>query len=574
MLKSLYAKNFILIEQIRVEFDQGLNIITGETGAGKSILLGALGAILGDRVGKDVVRSGTEKAVIEAEFRGPFHPEITNFFAVNDLDEDESLIVRREIAVSSKSRCFINDTPVKLQQLVELGDMLVDLHGQHQHQLLLNPVRHIDYLDDFARLDSELLQVRRIYTDIVRLLKQADQLTGEKLQLDRARALAEFELEEISSVDPQPAEDEALLQEERVLGNAEVLHEKSNRLHQQLYEEDGSAAEILKSAQKSFEALAEIDSRFNDMLEQCRNAAIYVDEIAHFLQDYTDHITFDADRLEKVRMRKSRIAGLKKKFGGTIDAVLQHKDRLDRKLDQLDNLDDEITSVQQQIENKRKDLKNICLYVSGKRREAAQKMSDLTVSALAFLGMVHARFDVSIRYKIGEKGPTFENEGSRIQAGPKGADVVEFFIAANPGSDLKPLANVASGGEISRIMLALKTLLAEVDRVPVLVFDEIDIGISGRIAQAVGSSLKKLAGSRQVICITHLPQIASSADVHFLVEKQIDNQKTATVIRRLDGDERTEQVARLFGGERVTGAHLQSAKDLIAEAKKTAQNNT
>ncbi|MBN1998484.1 DNA repair protein RecN [candidate division KSB1 bacterium] len=568
MLKSLYAKNFILIEQIRVEFDQGLNIITGETGAGKSILLGALGAILGDRLNKDVVRGGAEKAVIEAEFQGPFHKEISEYLDRNDLDTENEIVIRREITVTSKSRCFINDTPVRVQQLVELGDMLVDLHGQHQHQLLLNPVRHIDYLDDYTRIHADIAQLQREFSVIVQLIKQAEEFVARKQQADQERTLAEFQLKEISTVDPQPEEDEVLSQEERVLGNSEVLFEKTSHLNQQLYENDGSASELLNDAQKSLETLAEIDSRFNDVLEQCRNAAIYVDEISRFLRNYCDNITFDAEQLENVRIRKSQIAGLKKKFGGTIDAVLTYKEQLSHKIDQLDNLDEAIVALHQQIEEKRKVLKNICLSVSGKRRAAAKEMSAQTVAALAFLGMEHARFDVSIRYKIGDKNPYFDHNGERIQVGAKGSDVVEFFITANPGDDLKPLAHVASGGEVSRIMLALKTLLAEVDRVPVLVFDEVDIGISGRIAQAVGSSLKRLASARQVICITHLPQIASAADVHFLVEKRIDNLKTTTVIRKLTYNERIEQVARLFGGEQVTDAHLQSAKDLMNEAKR------
>jgi DNA repair protein RecN (Recombination protein N) len=569
MLTSLYAKNFALIREVRVEFDKGLNIITGETGAGKSILIGAVGALLGERLSKDVVRSGTEKATVEGVFKGPFSDEISTVLKENDINIDENeILICREMQRSGRSRCFINDTPVPLQFLIDVGNMLVDLHGQHQHQLLLQVARHIDYLDDFARLQESLNKMHECYQRYTTLHKLLETLLSRQQQLQQSRELYEFQLKEIQEIDPHPEEDEQLDRDERVLRNSELLFEKLTILFKTLYENDGSVVEILKTAENNLSELLPIDKKFKEYQNELSNARITVEDIAHAMHEYSEKATFDADRLDTIRRRIVMLNSLKKKYGGTIPALLEHKAKLLAEIAMVENLHDDIQENHKNLEEEYNKLKNISLHLSAERGKASDTLSNMVMAELAHLGMSHAKFSVSNQYKNADHGYFLDLDGQKITVNQKGVDQIEFLISANPGEPLKPLTNVASGGEISRIMLALKTLLANADKVPVLIFDEIDIGISGRIAQAVGHSLKKLADLHQVLCITHLPQIASMADHHFLVEKITDGKETVTQIRKLNTDERTMQIARLFGGEVVTETHLQSALELIQEANR------
>ena len=567
MLKSLYAKNFALIDELRADFHPGLNIITGETGAGKSILIGALGAMLGDRVNRDVIRSGASKLVVEGEFLIDRLPNVKSFLQENDIDVFDELIIRREVADNGRSRSFINDTPVALNTLSALGDLLVDLHGQHDHQLLLKVGYHIDYLDEFAELQKGIAEYKESYNRFLTIARQLHELEKQKAESEQTRDLLQFQLQEIDAVDPKPDEDEELEREERILRNSEVLYEKSTRLFDELYEKEGSVSEVLTDAIHHLSELADIDEKFAPLAQDCESVRITVDEIAMALQRYFGQINFDADRLEQIRERLSELTGLKKKYGGTIAAILEKKESLERELALITNLDQNFRELRQKLENERSKLKNLSLLLSEKRRQAGDVLSRKIAGELAPLGMSKAKFKIRQEYKHATEEPYIDIDGEKIQLHPKGIDHIEFLISTNAGEEPKPLRSVASGGEISRIMLALKTLLAHADRIPVLVFDEIDIGISGRIAQSVGKKLRRLAQSHQVITITHLPQIASMAHHHYLVEKYGDESETRTTIRELSESERTEQIARLFGGERVTETHLQSASELIKEAE-------
>ncbi len=574
MLKFLYAKNFALIDEIQVEFGQGLNIITGETGAGKSILVGALGAMLGDRLSRDVIRSGAEKAIVEGEFQINATPELLSFFNENDLDYEESaLILRREISANGRSRCFVNDVPVPLNILAQTGDWLVDLHGQHQHQLLLQTSRHIDYLDDYAHLADSKKQVNASFQKLNALTRELDSLKSREQGLKQSRDIFEFQLQEIRSVDPHPGEDVELEKKENVLRNAERLFEHTTSLYQEFYEDKGSLSEKLKAAEKALSELARIDNKFSSLKSECENARIIIDELAGSLQQYSSEITFDPQKLENIRLRLAALSGLKKKYGGTIDAILKSKASAENELSLIENIDGKLEATQQAIDLERNSLGKLSLLLSEKRSVAAQKLAKNVSEELANLGMPKAKFSVSQRYSESIRAQYVTVDGRKVDVAAKGIDKIEFLISVNPGEELKPLAFVASGGEISRIMLALKSLLADIDKVPVLIFDEIDIGISGRIAQAVGRSLRRLAYSHQLVCVTHLPQIASMAHHHFLVEKKDDGIKTQTMIRRLLQEERPLQIAHLFGGEHVTDAHLQSASDLIKESENLARND-
>jgi DNA repair protein RecN (Recombination protein N) len=568
MLKSLYVKDYVLIDEIKITFGPGLNIITGETGAGKSILVGALGAILGESLSKDSIRQNAQKAIFEAHF--DIQPDLLkNVLHENDLDDyDTHLIIRRELNATGRSRAFINDSPVSLPILTEIGDLLVDLHGQHEHQLLLKSSRHIDYLDAFAALSPSLQKIKLSYNTLKQLQHQITDMVNRQEQAKQARDLLRFQRNEISAVAPEEGEDVALQQDEKVLRNAELLFEKTAALYEQLYESDGSVASNLRAAEKALGDLAQIDEKFDAARQECENARIIVDDLSDMLQNYSSAITFDADNLEGIRQRLALLNGLKKKYGGSLESVLLHQHKVEEELSLLENLQDAIADLSHQFESEQLKLADLCQSASSQRAEFGAKLAQDVTSELARLGMNKAEFQVACDVKETDRGTSVPLNGKTLAVTAKGIDHVEFLIRSNPGEPFKPLVNVASGGEISRVMLALKSLLAESDNVPVLIFDEIDAGISGRIAQAVGVSLRKLANSHQVICITHLPQIASMAQHHYLVEKNVQADRTQTRIRGLDDRERLEQIAQLFGGETVTDAHLKSAADLIAEAEK------
>ncbi len=569
MLTSLYVKNYILIDELHIRFGEGLNIITGETGAGKSILLDALAAVLGDSPGKDKIRAGESRAVFEAHFRIDAAEELRELLAQNDIDmQDAELIIRRELNESGRSRSFVNDTPVPLPLLSQIGNLLVDMHGQHEHQLLLQPNRHIDYLDAFARCSDLLQQTKAAFSALKEMQRRLLELKDRRRETEEKRELLSFQYQEIAATAPQADEEQQLLQEEMILRNAERLHETAMRWYGELYEKDGAAVEQLSAAARQLGDLAAVDPAFKEIAEECGNAAVIVTDAARMLQQYASRVTFDPERLEAVRQRLALLTGLKKKYGATLQAVLDYFARIKRELEEAENLDGRLAELEAELERRRDELGELCARLSEKRRQAAENLSRQVTEELAGLGMARAAFSVLMTQQEND-GPLYVRVGDRKTAvSAKGIDNVEFMIRTNPGEPMKPLAEIASGGEVSRVMLAIKTRLAESDQVPVLVFDEIDSGVSGRIAQAVGVSLRRLAEGRQVICITHLPQIASMAQHHFLVEKSSDGLQTRTSMRELNLTERREQIARLFGGEILTDAHLRSAEELLQEAER------
>lgn len=571
MLKTLFVKNYALLDEIRVEFQKGLNVITGETGAGKSILIGALSAVLGEKIGKDAIRSGADRAIVEAEFEVSNTSELLELLKSNDCDvNDQILLLRREVSSAGRSRCFVNDTPVSQEQLIAVGNLLIDLHGQHDHQLLFQVNRHIQYLDAFAGLDELLKQVQLSFHALAHLERELEELLRRAGAIKQSRDMYQFQLSEINAISPVMDEDEELKKEELILRNAELLNERTAVLYQVLYEREGAVAELLKNASENLVDLQRIDTRFSEQVREIEQARLIIEEVATFVQRYNIEITFDSDRLEKIRQRLAALTGLMKKYNGTIAAVLQYRAKLENELSVIDNLDDAMEDLRTKIEKERNLLTKLCLELSQKRIQIAAKLEPKVTAELANLGMSKSKFAVSQWYKDATKSPFIEHDGHRIHVSHNGIDQIEFVISANPGEPLKPLVNIASGGEISRIMLALKSLLAEVDQVPVLIFDEIDLGISGRIAQSVAKTLRSLARTHQVICITHLPQIASMAQHQYLVEKSGDDRVTRSSIRILSEEERVEQIAVLFGGENVTSAHLQSARELIQEANQLA----
>lgn len=569
MLKHLHIKNYALIDNIDIDFERGLNILTGETGAGKSILIGAIGLLLGERASSDTVRQNTDKTVVEATFGVEKHAILSSLLEDNQIDWMEPLIVRREVTANGQSRGFINDTPANVKTMKALGELLVDLHGQHEHQSLLRVGTHAKLLDDFGGLNGIVTEYQRNYKKLKNLFIELTELKEREQSLKQRKELLAFQIKEIDAINPLPDEETTLETDLKILENAETLYEQTQQLYELLYETEQSVYEMLVIARNRLESLADIDPGFEEFRKECSSAEAIINEIAKFLQGYNSRIEFDPQRLEELRDRLGQLSLLKKKYGGSIESIIEHRRATGKELELAENFQDSIKAIENKIDASRSELSAVAERLSSKRRDTARKIAKLIVKELTSLGIPNAVFDVSIETQPDRSGEL--NDGNAYvklgrefyPAFPNGIDKIEFHISTNVGEPAKPLAKVASGGEISRIMLAMKSVLAKSERLPLLIFDEIDVGVSGRIAQAVGRSLKNLSGYHQIIAITHLPQIAGMADCHYVVEKIEDGKHTATRVRKLNTEERVQEVARLFSGEEITEAGLAGAKELM-----------
>jgi DNA repair protein RecN (Recombination protein N) len=577
MLKNLSIKNYALIDELELEFGTGLNIITGETGAGKSIIIDALNLILGERATVEEIRTGTEKAIVEGIFTTLGNKKVQKLLEDAEIECDDEIIVRREVNQKGQSRAFVNDTPISISQLKEVGNFLVDLHGQHEHQSLLRQETHIDLLDDFGGLDNLIKDFRASYHELNSQLGGLKDLVSKRDALKEKRELYAFQIKEIDEINPMPGEIDKLEAELKILENAEKLYESTAKLYEILYDGESSIHDQLVVVRNQLEDLSQIDKSFEAIREESESAKAVVDEITRFVQSYSSKIDFNPVRLEEIRERLGVLTMFKKKYGGSLEAAIEHRDRIGKEFALAENFDEEIRKLESSVESARAKVSEIAERLSTKRREVAERVTKSIVGILGEIGIERSKFEVEIvnrEYK-GEDGglhasgvcdKPFAKLGKTFyETSDKGFDFVEFYISTNVGEEPRPLARVASGGEISRIMLALKTILAKSDRLPLLVFDEIDTGISGRIAAKVGRSLKSLSGFHQIIAITHLPQIAGMADSHFRVEKVIKGKRAVTQVSKLSEEERVLEVAKLLSGDDVTKASISGAKELIGQ---------
>lgn len=573
MLRSLYIRDYALIEELEVEFESGLNIITGETGAGKSILLGALKMILGERASMEVVRTGARKAIIEGVFDEANTLKLRALLGANGIDAEPQMILRREIT-SSQSRAFINDTPAKLQLLREVAAQIIDLHGQHEHQSLLRTELHIEMLDGFGSLGALLANYQAHHEALGTLMQERKRLRARERELRQQKELYAFQIKEIDQIQPREGESDALEAEGRILENAERLYESTAELYSVLYESDTAVHDQLVVVRNELQDLARIARDFEEALSEIKTAQIIVSEVANFLQDYNARIEFNPERLEVIRERLSALDHLKRKYGGSLEAVLVYRSEIGEQYELASDFEGALARLDKQIHTEEDKLAEAAQRLSTKRREVAQRIEQAIGVELAALGMPDSQFEVHFTLQRDKKGwialPVAGRMPERYTAFANGMDQVEFFISTNLGETPKPLARIASGGEISRIMLALKTILAKSDRLPILVFDEIDTGISGAMARKVGLSMHDLAQYHQIIAITHLAQIAALGDPHFVVEKVVADGRTKTQIRKLSEEERAAEVASLISGTEVTEAALRSARELMASTKRGA----
>ena len=565
MLCRLLVVNYALIDRVEIEFGPGLNIITGETGAGKSILIGALGLVLGMRASPEVVRTREKRCLVEAIFQlQPDHRCLPLLDAMGVEADEGELIIRREVVVNGRSRCFVNGLAVPLRSLLNLARALVDLHGQHDHQSLLYTERHIDFLDGFAGLGELRESVGIAHMRLSDLLAKRRNADAEAQRMRDRRELLEFQVEEIASADPEPDEDERLLQERSMLTHAERLIETATHLETLLYQGDDSIVDRLGAAEHLLKDAAQMDESLGIRADELAAQRYAIEELARFFSDYARSVEHNPERLAEVTGRLDLLAHLKKKYGDSLETVLEFRENAEEELAQSERLDRSLAAVEGEIDSAREGLTQACAGLSKAREAAARDLSRKTTEALSDLGIPRAEFHVELVREASPDG-WISMDGRRYRAGPKGIERVEFHISTNPGEALRPLVKVASGGEVSRIMLALKSVLSQSDPVQVLIFDEIDIGISGRIADVVGRKLKSLSRARQTICITHLPQIARMADSHLAVHKGVSNGRTVTRVNHLGDEDRARELAKLLGGEKISAVTMEHARELLSQ---------
>ena len=555
MLKSFEVKDYALIEHISVQFGSGLNIITGETGAGKSILIDAMGLLLGERASSEVIRKGASKSVVEGIFNIEENKNVKKLLEDNDIEYYPELILRREISLKGSNRCFANDTPVSLSIIKELGNLLVDLHGQHEHQSLLRTETHINYLDEFGDYDDLMIKYRKTYDDLVRTERELNSLKEREEILKEKKEICSFQIKEIDEVSLQEGEEEKLNGELIILENSEKLAELTTEIYQLLYESENSVHDTIVKVQNNLSELVEIDNSFSDSSSETETIIALVNDISSFVQSYKAKVDLDPAYVEEIRERLGSINLLKKRNGGTVKSVLEHRKKIGEEFTLAENYEEKISGLSSALSKLREKAEKEAKSISQKRIQVSKKVKSGIENSLKELGISQPEFKTEI---LNEPA-----DGKPLKFSSTGIDKVEFFISTNPGEDPKPLAKVASGGEVSRIMLSLKSVLAISDKLPLLIFDEIDVGVSGKIAQKVGNTLKELSKYHQIIAITHLPQIASLADSHYSIEKISKKDRVISSIKKLDEEEQVKEVAKLISGEKITDKSISTAQELI-----------
>jgi len=545
------VENYAVVERIRVRFHAGLNLLTGETGSGKSIVVDALGLLFGGRASADSVRSDTERARISAIFEAPKHPAFQVLLEqVGATVEDEELLIEREVLAGGKSRAFLGSRPVTVALLRELSQFLGDIHGQHDQQQLFSPESQLELLDDFAQDDALRERVSITFREWKRIQRELEELDRSEQEKLRLADMWSFQRKEIEAAALRAGEDSELENEKLVLKNVARLQENANAAYAALYDSPESASVQVRVALKKLEELSRIDASLTPLLETLKSASIGVDEASFALRDYVDRLEADPDRLDKVESRLALIDRLKRKYGSTVAEVLAFLEDVRAKMAAVETAGERRAKLQQELSNSGAAFQKSATALSDARKAAAQKLERKVEAELHSLALESAVFRIEV------KDANWSEHGS---------DRVEFLISANVGEEPRTLDKVASGGELSRIALALKTTAGSTGKgvQRTLVFDEIDTGIGGGVAESVGRRLKKLSGSNQVLCVTHLAQVAGFGDHHYFVEKREVKGRTVAEIEELTGPSRTREIGRMLSGQQVTAEALKHAEHLI-----------
>jgi DNA repair protein RecN (Recombination protein N) len=562
MLSWIRVRNIAVIDELEVDFEKGLNLLTGETGTGKSILVDAFGLVLGSRATADLVRSGAEVAQVEAVFHFASLPK----GLVRRLDDagieshDEELVIRREISVAGRGKVAVNGYAGAISLLRDLAPYLADIHGQGENLSLLRPGAELELLDRLGGNAQKRNEVGESYRRLLKLDRELGELEREARDKKARLELIEFQLSEIDKAGARLGEDQELEEEKKLLVHEERLRGAAEEAYAVLYEEETSVLARLAQVWKRVSELAEIDSRMAPFMNSRSSVTSQLEDLALFLRDYRERIRFTPGRLDEVEDRLALLERLKKKYGGSLATVLAHQEECKVALDRLENEEEHLSRIKSEIDKTVAEYLNAAGALSKLRTNTAQKLQKRVQAELRSLAMEKARFSIEVSRAV-------DSEESRAGWKETGLDDAALLFSANPGEDLRLLSRIASGGESSRFMLALKSVATEGEQSKTLVFDEVDTGIEGRVADIVGEKLKQLSRTHQVICITHLPQIASSADVHYRIEKTVTRGRTITGIERLDHSGRIQEIARMLAGAAVTESALRHAEQLVSDKR-------
>lgn len=576
MLQGIHIQNYAIIESLSVEFHPGLNILSGETGSGKSILVDALGLVLGERASPDVIRSGRDRATVTAVFSAEHRPPWRLWleeYGLTGGDEGE-ILLRREIQAEGRSRVLVNDQPVTLAAVKSLAACLVEVHGQSEHVALLGRDMQLDLLDQFAGAGELLEKVAALHARRRELGHEMESLSQNEQDRLRTIDLLSFQARELEAARVEAGEDTRLEGEKRVLANLEKIRAAASLAFGNLYEDEGAASARLASVARALEDLRRYDPAVEPHLEPLAASRASLEDLAYFLRDYLSRLQANPQRLEEIEDRLALLDRLKRKYGGTLEEVLAYRERISRELTSLEHADERRGEVGRELEKALADYQRAAEALSDRRREAAKKLEKLVREEVALLGMEKARFEVNF---AGLPSTGADSSPSATAGTARGIDQVEFLISPNPGEEVRSLEKIASGGELSRLMLALKTVVGagrgtggRSGASRTFVFDEVDEGIGGRVAESVGRRLKRLARDAQVLCVTHLAQIACFADYHYFVEKAERAGRTVTTINELEGEkERAAELARMLSGKQITDAALKHAAAMLKQASAT-----
>ena len=547
MLSLLHIENIAVIECADISFDRGFNVLTGETGAGKSIVIDAISAILGQRAYRDMIRTGTNKASVRAVFSDV--PELS-WFEENGVDYDPETIIQREIYLDGKNVCRVNGSLVTVSILNKLGIQLINIHGQHDSASLFDEDNHLQFLDDFARNESLRGAYSECFSSVAKLRREIDRISmdeGEKL---RRMETLKYQIDEIEKAGLTAGEDEELEARRKLLQNSEKIANGLNDAVENLYGSDDAdgAASMLATAERALARVAKFSSQISDLHEKIADLMYQVQDAAELARDVQYELSYSADELDQIESRLDVIHKLRRKYGTTCAEILAYLDKAKNELDEIEFADDHIERLKKKLEKAEKDAWDAALKLRENRKVTADILSKRILTELAQLDMPKVQFACQF---------------TELELTGNGADAVAFYMSANVGEALKPMSKVASGGELARIMLAMKNVLAEQDKVNTLIFDEVDTGVSGRAAQKVAEKLKSVARSKQVLCVTHLPQLAAMGDTHLLIAKGERDGRTYTTVTPLDLEGRKRELARIIGGANITETTLKSAEEML-----------
>ena len=562
MLVQLHIENYALVDRLVVEFGPGLNVLTGETGAGKSMIVGALGLVLGQRAHADILRSDDTPTLVEALFDVSAQPQVQELLHTLGIEDNDSHLLVKRIVTKGGSRCYINANLATLTMLQDLGQHLVDILGQHQHQTLLRREQQLALLDAFGKLSEDVAALRLTYQRYHTVAQELQHLQQTEQQRLQRQDLFCFQAEEIDKAQLHLDEEERLTQERHLLLHAEKLHALSQSAYALLYRNEPSVLELLAAALDPLAQLSTLDTRQDKLRDVVQDSYYALEEVAQQLRDYGEHVDLDPGRLQAVEDRLAEIARLKRKYGATIAEILQYRERLRHEQQVWTQHGARLEGLTAELGKLRQSLKSLAITLSDKRRQTAERLQQAVQQELHELNMAGAVFQIVCTLRQDPHG-AFTVGMERVALTADGLDEVEYLFSSNPGQAPKPLSRIVSGGELSRVMLALKSILVRQDRIPTLILDEVDTGIGGRTAKIVGEKLRRIARSHQIFCITHLPQIASHGDQHYHIEKLMHTGHTTIRVQPLSFAERIEEIARMSGGKQITATTRKHAEEML-----------